>query len=208
MAYLNFYYATMGSGKTMDLLRTAYNYEENDKKILVLKPLIDTKGGDRIVTRIGLERKVDFLINKDDNIANLLAGNIEDVSAIFVDEAQFLTPDQVKQLFEIAHAMGIDVICYGLRNNFKKEAFAGSAALLETADKFHELKTLCHCGNIARYVGRKLNGVYQIDGDVVVIDGTVDVEYVPLCGDCYLKEVMGLDFEEVKSKMKIKTRKE
>ena len=208
MAKLNFYYATMNSGKTIDLLRTAYNYEENHKKVLVMKPLIDTKGGDKIVTRIGLERKVDFLIGKDDNILSLLVGNIDDVSVIFVDEAQFLTPAQVGQLFEIAHVLDIHIICYGLRNNFQKKAFAGSAALLETADDLEELKTLCHCGNIARYVGRKLNGVYQTDGDVVVIDGTVDVEYVPLCGDCYLKEVMGLDFEEVKSKMKIKTRKE
>ena len=195
MAKLNFKYATMGSGKSIDLLRTAYNYEENGYKIIVMKPSIDTKGGNNIVTRIGLERKVDYLIKADCNVRKLLKGKLKDVRVIFVDEAQFLKPEQVNQLFEIAHLNDVDVICYGLRNNFHMDAFEGSMRLLEIADELQELKTICHCGNTARYVGRKLNGKFETEGDVVVIDGTANYEYIPLCGDCYLKEVRGMERE-------------
>lgn len=202
MTKLCFKYATMNSGKTMDLLRTAYNYEENGYKVLVMKPSVDTKGEDKVVTRVGLERPVDLLIKKDDNIFSLLKEKINDVKAIFVDEAQFLTKDQVKQLFEIAHILEIPVLCYGLRNNFKMEAFEGSKELLAIADDLQEIKTMCHCSKTARYVGRKQNGVYEKDGNEIVIDGTANFEYVPLCGDCYLKEVRNINFDEVKQKIK------
>ena len=147
----------------------------------------------KIVTRIGLEVDADFLIDPADDIVTLLQDNLDGVKAIFVDEAQFLKREQVDQLYLISKRYDIDVICYGLRNNFKMDAFEGSARLLAIAEELDELKTMCRCGNIARYVGRKVNGVYQVDGDVVVIDGTQNVEYVPLCGNCYLKEVKNID---------------
>ena len=195
MAKLNFKYSTMNSGKTIDLIRTAYNYEENGYKVLVLKPSIDTKGGSKIVTRVGLGREVDFLVKPEDDLVILLQDKLDGVKSIFVDEAQFLKREQVDQLFLITKKYNVDVICYGLRNNFQMNAFEGSLRLLEIAEELDELKTMCHCGNIARYVGRKVNGVYETDGDVVVIDGTKNVEYVPLCGECYLKEVKNIDLD-------------
>ena len=182
MAKLNFKYSTMNAGKTLDLLRTAYNYEENNYKVIVLKPKVDTKGEDSIVSRIGLKRKVDYLIQKDDSITKLIIDDLYNCKCILVDEAQFLSKKQVDELFVISKEFDIDVICYGLRLNFKMEAFEGSMRLLEIAEELEELKTMCKCGNVARYVGRKIN-------DEFIIDGAESVKYIPMCGDCYLEKV-------------------
>jgi len=150
MAKLHFKYASMNSGKSIDLIRTVYNYEENGYKVLVLKPKIDTKAGDSIQTRIGLERKVDILIDKKDNVLKLLKNKLKDVSAIFIDEVQFLNKKQIDDLFLISKIKDIPIICYGLRNNFMMESFEGSKRLLEIADILEEFPTLCSCGNVAR----------------------------------------------------------
>ena len=197
MAKLIFNYSSMNSGKTMDLLRTAYNYEENDLKVIVMKPSVDTKGGNKIVTRVGLDRKVDFLIDEDCDVYDLLIDKVDGVKCIFVDEAQFLSVEHVDQLFKITKLLDVPVICYGLRTNFKMEAFAGSKRLLEIADILEELQTLCNCGNIARYVGRKYNGQFQEDGDEIVIDGALNYDYEPLCGECYLKKVKKIEFKKL-----------
>ena len=202
MAKLNFKYSTMNAGKTLDLIRTVYNYDENGYKVLVLKPKIDTKGEDYIVSRVGVSRKVDYLIDKEDSIVDLIKKDLGDTKSIFVDEAQFLTKEQIDELFLISKVFDKDVICYGLRLNFKMDAFEGSKRLLEISEELEELKTICHCGNIARYVGRKVNGNYVSDGSEVVIDGTDNVEYIPLCGDCYLKEVKGVDYNKIKKLIK------
>ncbi len=202
MAKLIFKYATMNSGKTLDLIRTIFNYEENNCRVLLLKPQIDIKGDDKVVTRVGLERKVDFLVSSDDCIMILLSGQLEDIKCIFVDEAQFLTKRQIDELFVITKVLNIPVICYGLRDNFKMCAFDGSLRLLEIADTLEEFKTLCYCGETARYCGRMINGEYVMVGDDVVIDGTNDVTYVPLCGEHYLKNVSKIDFDEVKKLVK------
>lgn len=200
MAKLLFKYATMNSGKTIDLIRTAYNYEENGYKTIILKPVADTKGDDKIVTRIGLERKVDYLVSSDDNILRMLYNKLNDVKCIFVDETQFLSKEQIDDLFVISKVFDVSVICYGLRLNFKMESFEGSKRLLEIADILEELKTICSCGKVARYVGRKVNGKYILDGEEVVIDGTKNVDYIPLCGDCYLKKVKKLDYQYIKKR--------
>ena len=197
MAKLHFKYASMNSGKSIDLLRTVYNYEENGFKVIVMKPLADTKGDNFVQTRIGLERKVDFLINDEDDIFEIIKNNLDDVRAIFIDEVQFLKAHQIDNLFIISKVYDIPVICYGLRTNFKMESFEGSKRLLEIADTLEELQTLCDCGNIARYVGRKYNGEFQSSGEEIVIDGTDDYEYVPLCGDCYLKKVKKINFKKL-----------
>lgn len=202
MAKLNFKYATMNSGKTLDLIRTAYNYEENGYSVLILKPAIDTKAEDKISSRVGLERKVDYLIKKDDDIFNVVKDNYLSKDCIFIDESQFLTSKQVDQLFLITKALDIPVICYGLRLNFKMEAFEGSKRLLEISEELEELKTICSCGGIARYVGRKVNGSFTTEGEEVVIDGTINVEYVPMCGSCYLNKVKKIDVSKQKIKRK------
>ena len=200
MAKLNFKYATMNSGKTLDLIRTAYNYEENGYNVLLLKPAVDTKGEKCIESRVGLKRQVDYLIEKNDNIIDKISSNLKDITCIFVDEVQFLSKKQIDELFLISKVFDINVICYGL--NFKMEAFEGSKRLLEIAEELEELKTICKCGNIARYLGRKVNGNYVLEGDEIVIDGTDNVEYIPLCGDCYLKDVKKIDYAKVKGLVK------
>ena len=199
MAKLLFKYATMNSGKTIDLLRTAYNYEENNGKVIILKPKVDTKGENKITSRIGLEREVDYLVCYDDEIFTLLKGKLDDVNVILVDEAQFLSKKQVEDLGIITKALNIDVICYGLRVNFRGELFKGSKKLLEEADALDELVTLCECRKVARFVGRKVDGEYKLDGPEIIIDGSKsNIEYVPLCKECYLTKVKNIDLNKVK----------
>jgi thymidine kinase len=190
MAKLIFNYSAMGSGKTMDLLRTAFNYEENGLKVLVMKPSVDTKGGDSIVTRVGMSRKVDYLIGVGTSIIDMISDSLSDVSCIFIDEAQFLSEQQVVDLFIISNNYDVPVICYGLRTDFRGNLFPGSSKLLGIAEELHEFKSLCNCGEIARYNARRVNGKYIVDGDSVLIDGTSEIEYVPLCGNCYVKYVL------------------
>ncbi len=195
MAKLHFKYGTMNSGKSIDLIRTAHNYEECGYNVLVMKPIIDTKGADMLDSRVGLKRKVDILIN-DDSILKLLKNKITDnLACIFIDEAQFLNKKQIDELFFITKKLDIPVICYGLRTNFKMESFEGSRRLLEIADELEELKTLCKCMEIARFAGRKVNNEYTLDGLEVKIDGKDEnIEYVPLCGKCYLEKVKKIKF--------------
>ncbi len=190
MAKLIFNYSAMNSGKTMDLIRTAYNYEEQDYKVLVMKPKRDKKGIDEIQTRAGLTRKVDILIGVKDNIFKILNGKLDDVACIFIDEAQFLTKKQVDDLLIFCTEIDIPVICYGLRTDYRGVTFPGSAELLNKASELHEFKTLCKCKEIARFNARKENGEYVIKGKQVVIDGTKNIEYEPLCEKCFIEKVV------------------
>lgn len=188
MAKLYFRYGAMGAGKSTMLMQVAYNYEEKGLKVLVMKSIVDTKGEDKLVSRIGIKRKVDVLLQGSDILSNVTS--FENISCILVDEAQFLTEKQVEDLWYISKEFDIPVICYGLKVNFKGELFAGSKRLLELADTFDELITICKCGKKARFNARKINGVYTLTGDDVVIDGTKNIEYEALCGKCYLDKVI------------------
>lgn len=197
MAKLNLKYATMNSGKSIDLMRTAYNYEENGYRVLIAKPACDTKGGDYLDSRIGLRRKVDILIDDDTNIIKEVKNRYtKELKCVLVDEAEFLSPTIIDDLFILSKVIDIPVICYSLRTNFKMEGFPGSVRLLEIAENIEELKTLCKCGKTARFAGRKVNGKFTLEGDSILIDGSCNnVEYVPLCGDCYLKKVKKIDYK-------------
>ncbi len=197
MAKLHFKYGTMNSGKSIDLMRTAHNYEETGYDVLVMKPKIDTKGEDKLSSRVNMERKVDILIDENDSILKLVRDKItENLSCIFVDEAQFLSARQIDELFFITKDLDIPVICYGLRNNFKMEAFVGSERLLTIAEELEELPTLCKCKDIARYVGRLVDDEFVSEGSTVLIDGSNEnVEYIPLCGKCYLEKVKKIKFK-------------
>lgn len=202
MAKLHFNYATMNAGKSIDLIRTAYNYEENGFKVLVLKPKLDTKDGDFVSSRAGLRREVDFLI--DGSVIELLKSNLTDVFCILIDEAQFLTKDQVDELYLITKALDIPVIAYGLKLNFKGEMFEGSKRLMELGEELTEIPTICSCGEIARMVGRKVNDEYTTSGAEVIIDGSSNIiEYVPLCGKCYLEKVLKKDLTGFSKKYRI-----
>ena len=142
MAKLYFKYSAMNAGKTTILLQAAHNYEEQGMKVLVIKPMVDTKGEDKIVSRLGIERTVDYRISKDQNVYDFFEKKLDDISCILVDEAQFLGEKQIDDLRRIVCDFDIPVICYGLRTDFKTKGFPGSTRLLEIADKIEELKTM------------------------------------------------------------------
>ena len=206
MAKLYFRYGAMNSGKSTALLQAAYNYEERGQRVLLAKPAIDTKGASEIESRLGVTRQVDFLIAPDDDARVIFAthrGRMQhtsddellpegpiDVACLLIDEAQFLTPSQVDDLFRIAVVDGIPVIAYGIRNDFLTHAFPGSARLLAIAHSLEELKTICRCGRKAIFNGRRVAGEFVFDGGQVAIDQG-EVSYESMCGNCYLEASQG-----------------
>ena len=199
MAKMYYRYGAMNAGKTTVLLQVAHNYEEQGMNILLIKPAKDKKAENRVSSRIGLERKVDLLLTEKETIReNLLNGNITfaNLNCILVDEAQFLTKEQINELWIISKMCDIPVICYGIKTDFKAESFEGSKALLEKCDKIEEAPTICKCGQKARFNARIINGEYVLEGNQVAIDG-IDARYESLCGACYIEKVLKLDKEEV-----------
>jgi len=198
VAKLYFRYGAMNSGKSTALLQAAHNYEERGQRVLLLKPRVDTKGHDRIVSRLGVERRVDVVIESTDNMVAIVAEQIdrvqrefnEPLACVLVDESQFLTPQQVDDLFVVAVQVNVPVLAYGIRTDFQTVAFPGSRRLLEIAHSLEELKTICRCGRKALFNGRKVDGTFIFDGAQVAIDGQ-DVTYESLCGECYLRESGG-----------------
>ena len=187
MAKLYFSYGSMNSGKSTILMQVAHNYEERGMEVAVLKPGIDTKAESRIQSRIGLEREVDHLIQKGENIYELFKTKEKKPNAIIIDEAQFLEPEQVDQLMEIVVKLNIPVICYGLRTDFKTQGFPGSTRLLEIAHTLEEMKTICRCGAKAMFNLRMVNGEPIFEGEQVAIDGGDIVTYEAVCPKCYYK---------------------
>lgn len=186
MAKLYFRYSAMNSGKSAALLTTEFNYTERGMDALVGKPLVDTKGNNKIVSRIGLEREVDLLIDPDMQLAEeIRKRGLGNIACVLIDEAQFLQPGQVDDLFDIAVEDDTPVIAYGLRTDFRMVGFPGATRLLEIAHDLQELKTICRCGKKAILNGRKINGLYVFEGAQVAIDGADNVEYESLCGKCY-----------------------
>ncbi len=192
MADLTFYYGTMNSGKTIDLLKDAHNLEEKGYKVVVIKSMIDSKGDDKIVSRIGIERKVDILLPLESSLSEY-ANVYKDAASILVDEAQFLSSKQVEELWKISKLVDIPVNCYGLKTDFTTHLFEGSKRLIELSDTFVPLKTRCGCKANANFNARKINGEFVSDGETVVIDGSSDnVVYEPLCGLDYIEKVLKL----------------
>ena len=190
MAKMYFRYGAMNCGKTTALLQVAHNYEEQGMKVMVLKSKVDKKGNDMIVSRLGLSRKVDLLLSLNDSVNGKI--DLDNVDCILVDEVQFMTKEQIKELWIISKINNVPVICYGLKTNFKGELFDGSKAIIELADELEELSTICRCGNKARFNARIENGEYTLDGNIVAIDG-IDSKYEPLCGKCYIEKVLKLN---------------
>ena len=190
MSKLYFRYGAMNSGKSTNLMQVAHNYEERGMKVVLIKPSTDKKGGDKLVSRLGVERKVDLLINDDQNVYEEVKkweDNKYKIDCILVDEVQFLKSHQIDELFEVAVCLDIPVICYGLRTDFKMQGFEGSTRLLLLAHSVEELKTICKCGRKAILNGRKINGKFVFEGEQVAIDNVDNVEYESLCGYCYFK---------------------
>lgn len=189
MAKLYFRYAAMGAGKSIDLLKVAYNYEERMQRVLVFTSAIDSRNGIGFVsTRVGLKREA-ILIDKDTEIFNIVKNENDKrfVSCILVDEAQFLSKQNIYELSNIVDELNIPVMCYGLRTDFRNELFEGSSALLAIADSIEELKTICKCGRKATQNIRLIDGKPVVEGEQVFIGG--NETYTSVCRKCYKKAV-------------------
>jgi thymidine kinase len=204
MSKLYFRYGAMNCGKSTNLLQVAYNYEERGMKIIIIKPLTDTKGGNKVVSRLGVTRDVDLLISEDMNIYTEVENLIErngKIDCILVDEVQFFKSKSIDQLFEVAVLMSIPVICYGLRTDFQMKGFEGSSRLLLLAHSIEELKNICHCGKKALLNGRMINGKFVFEGKQVAIDMQDNIEYHALCPKCYFE--LKKEYEDEKLSNKI-----
>ena len=208
MANLVFKYSAMNGGKTINILQTAYSYEDKSFKVVIIKSKKDTKGKDNIVSRNGMMRKVDILLKEDESLLKERNYKIYyNAKVILVDEAELLSEEQIKELWYIAHLINIPVLCYGLKSNFKGDIFgAGVAQIFAIADIVEEIgsSSLCPCGKKAVFNARKVNDKFTDVGPTIVIeDGkNTNVEYVPLCSDCYLKYVK-IHSEEAKKLAKL-----
>lgn len=193
MCKLRFSYGTMNSGKSLQLLTTVYNFEQRGIHCLVIKSSIDTRDGDQIKSRIGdgISRQC-LLIDQETNIYNLIVHDLFEnrnlPQWIFVDEAQFLTADQVNQLSDLVDYENIDVWCFGLRTDFKTQLFPGSKRLFEIADKLDELKSSCECGG-----KNTVNARLTKDGKIAVGGSQIEVgaedKYVSICRKCYKEKL-------------------
>ena len=182
MAKLYFHFSTMNAGKSTILLQAAHNYRERGMTpYLVTAQLDDRAGPGRIESRIGIGEAADTFDAATDMFALIAARNdCGPCACVFIDEAQFLTPDQVWQLARAVDDLGVPVMCYGLRVDFRGELFPGSAALLALADEMREVRTICHCGRKATMVARKgADGRFARDGEQIQIGG--NETYVSLC---------------------------
>ena len=203
MAKLYFRYGAMNSGKSTALLQAAFNYEERDQRVLLAKPSVDTKGESTITSRLGLARSVDLLLGPHDDVrarfrqaasgrdpeALLATVELPPVACLLVDEAQFLSPQQVDDLLRIAVLDSVPVLAYGIRGDFRTRSFPGSGRLMEIAHTLEELKTICRCGRKAMFNARTSDGGMVLDGEQVAIDG--EVAYESLCASCYLERSGG-----------------
>ena len=188
MAKLHFFYSTMNAGKSTSLLQSNHNYKENGLDTMIFLPNETSKlSKGQIVSRIGLKAKA-IIANKDFNFLNFIKDNkSENLSCILIDEAQFLTKEQVRQLGQVADRLNYPVMCYGIRTDFRGELFEGSSELLALADNLIELKTICSlCSRKATMVVRKDDsGNVVTEGSKVVVGGN-DI-YMPVCRKHYRK---------------------
>lgn len=184
MAKVYYRYAAMNAGKSTQLLQVRHNYHERHQKTLLLKPHLDNRDGvDLIKPRIGgLEVKVDALVFPNTQLRALVEQHqqkLGSLDCILVDEAQFLSPQQVRQLCDVADFLNIPVMCFGLRTDFQAELFPGSSALMALADDIEELKTICWCGRKATINARIKDGHVLREGPQVLIGG--NETYTALC---------------------------
>ena len=195
MAQLYYRYSTMNAGKSIELIKVAYNYEERGKNVLTLVPSIDNRYGTGVITsRIGIQREA-TIVSEDTNILELfIAENMKKkIDCVLIDECQFLSKHHVQELVEIVDSFDVPVLAYGLKNDFKNELFEGSYYMLVYADKIEEIKTICWCGRKATMVARVVDGKFVKQGEQVLVGGN-DM-YVSLCRKHYNDGRLGPDEE-------------
>ena len=192
MAQLYFYYSAMNAGKSTSLLQSAYNYQERGMRAEIFTAALDDRfGRGKVASRIGLQSDA-HLFTDDTNLLEAISDMAEsgNIDCIFIDEAQFLTKQQVKQLTNVVDHLNIPVLAYGLRTDFLGETFEGSHYLLAWADKMFELKTVCHCGRKANFVVRRDGeGNPVIEGAQVQVGG--NDSYESMCRKHFTEIVWG-----------------
>ncbi len=188
MAKLYFKYGAMGCSKTAQALITKFNYEERDMKVFLLKPSIDTRDGESVVTsRIGLTKPC-FSLQPSENVYEIYKNEYSDCKVVIVDECQFLTPEQVDQLDDIVIDFDVPVLCFGLATDFATHLFPGSRRLFEIAESISEIKSVCKCGSKATVNARfDDNGNIVTEGAQICLGG--NDRYVAMCRRCYLKKI-------------------
>ena len=183
MAKVYFRYAAMNAGKSTQLLQVRHNYHERHQRTLLLKPHLDNRDGEDLIRpRIGgLEARVDALVFPDTDLRALIETHLQSgpLDCVLIDEAQFMSPEQVRQLCSVADFLDVPIMCYGLRADFRAELFPGSAALMALADDIEELKTICWCGKKATVNARIQDGHVQHEGPQILIGG--NETYTSLC---------------------------
>jgi thymidine kinase len=189
MAKLYFYYSTMNAGKSTALLQASHNYRERGMATIVYTSAADERGGGRVHSRIGITGDArHFDAHTDFYLEIGTAQRSAPLGCVLLDEAQFLTPVQVRALGRVVDELGVPVLCYGLRTDFRGELFPGSAQLLAWADSLVEIRTICHCGRKATMVVRvDADGAVELEGAQVEIGG--NERYVPLCRRHFLAAV-------------------
>lgn len=192
MAKLYFKFGAMKCGKTRDLIKTWYNYNEKGMSVIIIKPGDDKKAGENIQSRANEELRANYVVPTNVNIYDLISFHLVDnnLDCILVDEAQFLTAKQVDELSDIVDNFNIPVLCYGLRADAFSHLFTGSQRLFEIADVLEELKAVCKCGSKATYNLRldRIDGelIPIFSGPQIAIDG-IDSDYDSVCRPCYKK---------------------
>jgi thymidine kinase len=187
MAKLYFRYACMSAAKSAELIMKAYSLEKRGLGVVCIKPSIDTRDGDGVIkSRIGLERGC-YTFGPEDDIALFITGLIAEgkqIDWVMADEAQFFSKKQIDQLSDIVDYCDINVVCYGLRTDFKTNLFEGSRRLFEIADTIEEIKQVCSCGNKTIVNARiDADGNFVTDGEQVEIAG--DSKYISVCRKCF-----------------------
>lgn len=191
MAQLYYRYSTMNAGKSIELIKVAYNYEERGKNVLVLAPSIDNRYGEgKITSRIGVSREALKIDSEADILSIYKEAEAQNhIDCVLVDECQFLKKHHVAELVSIVDEYDTPVLAYGLKNDFRNELFEGSYYMLVYADKIEEIKTICHCGRKATMVARVVDGTMVRSGEQIVIGGN-DM-YVSLCRKHYNEGNLG-----------------
>ena len=192
MAKLYFKYGAMGSSKTAQALITKFNYEERGMKVWIAKPSIDNRDGQNIIqSRIGLKTEA-YVISSDENIYRTFQMLKERYDVIIIDEAQFLTEEQVNQLGNIVMQLKVPVMCFGLKTDFQTNMFPGSKRLFEIAESISEIKTICKCGKKATVNARIDNfGNIITEGEQVELGG--NDKYIAMCYRCYCEAIREKD---------------
>lgn len=187
MAKLYFRYSAMDAGKTLDLLKVAYNYKEKGQHTLILTSKIDKRAGDnKVLSRVGFDRDA-ISTSLEDNLFELIKkeNTKEKIACVLIDEINFFSVEQVHQISDVVDTLNIPIICYGLRSDYCGRPFSSSAQLMAIADTLEELKTICHCGRKAISNMLIRNGVAVKEGEAIVVDDdnlkAQDTKYMSVC---------------------------